>query len=82
MEAQIIGICDVYNALTSSRAQRPAMEQHRACRMIEQGIGSQWNPRLARVFLDMVMAPVEDESSENKNDTFADDADQRRTGTR
>ena len=80
LAAQIVGICDVYNALTSARAQRPAMEQHRACRMIEQGIGTHWNPRLARVFLDMVTAPAASESTDT--DTSQAGANEHRTGTR
>jgi len=80
LASQIVGICDVYNALTSSRAQRPAMEQHRACRMIEQGIGTHWNPRLARVFLDMVTAAAESGSADT--DTSHSGAEGHRTGTR
>lgn len=52
--AQIVGICDVYNALVSDRAQRPALEPSRARQMIEQEIGRLWNPRVAQVFLEML----------------------------
>ncbi len=79
LAAQIVGICDVYNALTSARAQRPAMEQHRACRMIEQGIGTHWNPRLARVFLDMVTASAAGERTDT--DTSQTGTEGHRTGT-
>jgi len=78
LAAQIIGICDVFNALTSPRAQRPAMAEHRACRMIEQGIGKEWNPRLARVFLDMVTAP--DRESVDTDSSQAG-VEEHRTGT-
>jgi diguanylate cyclase (GGDEF)-like protein len=64
LAAQIVGICDVYNALTSPRAQRPAMEEHRARRLIEQGMGTDWNPRLARVFLDMVTGAAQGAASD------------------
>ncbi len=52
--AQIVGICDVYNALVSERAQRPALDVRRASALIEQEIGRLWNPQLARVFLDLL----------------------------
>ncbi len=52
--AQIVGICDVYNALISARAQRPAMSMRRASGFIEQEIGRHWNPQVARAFLDLV----------------------------
>jgi HD-GYP domain-containing protein (c-di-GMP phosphodiesterase class II) len=79
MAAQIVGICDVYNALTSTRAQRPAMESHRACWIIEHGIGTHWNPQLARVFLDMVKAAAA--SGNADADTPQAEAERRRTGT-
>ncbi len=79
LAAQIVGLCDVYNALTSPRAQRPAMERHRACRMIEQGIGTLWNPRLARVFLDMVTAAATGDSEDTG--TSHSESEEHRTGT-
>jgi diguanylate cyclase (GGDEF)-like protein len=79
LAAQIVGICDVYNALTSPRAQRPAMEPHRARRMLEQGIGTHWNPRLAREFLDM-LSEAEAEA-EQGNESSASSAPSRLTGT-
>jgi len=52
LAAQIVGICDVYNALVSERAQRPAMGSQRASAFIEQEIGRLWNPWVARSLLD------------------------------
>lgn len=52
--AQVVGICDVYNALVSPRAQRPPLEEAVALGMIEQEIGKSWNPRIAREFLKML----------------------------
>ena len=52
--AQIVGICDVFDALISARAQRPAMDKRRASGFIEQEIGRLWNPQVARVFLELV----------------------------
>ena len=52
--AQILGICNVYEALTSNRPHRGAIDRHRALRIIEQEIGNYWNPRVARAFLEML----------------------------
>lgn len=52
--AQIVGICDVYNALVSPRAQRSPIQPHRARAIIEQEIGRRWNPLVAEAFLDML----------------------------
>lgn len=53
--AQIIGICDVYNVLTSERAYRPALSPEIARRTIESGEGRLWQPDLGRVLLDQVL---------------------------
>ena len=53
--AQIIGICDVYNILTSERAYRPALSPEIARRTIESGAGRLWNPDLALLLLDKVL---------------------------
>lgn len=52
--AQIVGICDVYNALVSPRAQRPAMKPEHARQQIERGIGRLWSPVVGRAFLRML----------------------------
>jgi HD-GYP domain-containing protein (c-di-GMP phosphodiesterase class II) len=50
--AQIVGLCDVYNVLTSERSYRPALGADTARRTIESGIDRLWNPELARKLLD------------------------------
>jgi HD-GYP domain-containing protein (c-di-GMP phosphodiesterase class II) len=50
--AQIVGICDVYNVLTSERSYRPALGADTARRTIESGIDRLWSPDLARKLLD------------------------------
>ena len=71
--AQIVGICDVYNALVSERAQRPAMEVPRAKRLIEQKVGSHWNPEVAHAFLEMLerRVVVAEASSKGPQDAIA-----------
>ncbi len=53
--AQIVGICDVYNVLTSERAYRPALSPEIARRTIESGEGRLWKPDLGRALLDKVL---------------------------
>ncbi|MFQ5742533.1 MAG: HD domain-containing phosphohydrolase [Acidobacteriota bacterium] len=54
--AQVVAICDAYDALTSARAFRSALTSDEARRVIERDAGSLWNPRVVRVFLDRVIA--------------------------
>lgn len=53
--AQVVGLCDVYDVLTSDRAYRPALPSDVARQTIEGGIDRLWNPAVARVFLDKVL---------------------------
>jgi putative nucleotidyltransferase with HDIG domain len=50
LEAQIIGIVDAYDALTSTRSYRPAVAPSRALAAIE-GERRAWNPEVYRAFL-------------------------------
>jgi len=54
--AQIVGICDVYDVLTSDRAYRPALPSDIARRTIEGGIDRLWNPMVAEAFLNKVLS--------------------------
>ncbi|MGD8818157.1 MAG: diguanylate cyclase [Acidobacteriota bacterium] len=55
--AQIVALCDAYDALTSARAFRSALTLQEARSVIERDAGSLWNPEMVRVFLDKVLAP-------------------------
>jgi diguanylate cyclase (GGDEF)-like protein len=50
LEARLIGVADCFAALTSSRPYRRAMGIEEACREIEEGAGSQFDPEIARLF--------------------------------
>ncbi|NUO62026.1 MAG: tetratricopeptide repeat protein [Gemmatimonadaceae bacterium] len=50
LTAQIIGIADVYDALTSTRSYRPAMTHHRAVEEIRQ-VSSWWHPDVVDAFM-------------------------------
>lgn len=59
--ARIFAIVDVYDALTSDRPYRKAMLQEEALDIIQQGVGTHFDPEVARHFLQMVR---EDQSSQ------------------
>lgn len=69
--AQVIGICDVYNALVSDRAQRAALEREQAQRLIEQEIGRMWNPAVAQAFLELLAKSDPASSASSKAATGA-----------
>ena len=54
--ARIISVADAYEAMTSDRPYRKALPVEEAIRRLEQGAGSQFDPNVARVFIQMVRA--------------------------
>jgi len=53
--AQIVALCDAYDALTSARAFRSALTPHEARCVIERDAGTLWNPDMVCVLLDQVV---------------------------
>ena len=53
--AQVVAVCDAYDALTSARAFRSALTLQEARRVIARDAGTLWNPDMVRVFLDEVV---------------------------
>lgn len=49
--ARVTSICDAYDAITSDRAYRSAHSHDYACREIEKNAGIQFDPTLAKIFL-------------------------------
>jgi HD-GYP domain-containing protein (c-di-GMP phosphodiesterase class II) len=59
IELRILGVCDVYDALTSERVYRRAFEESRALAILEQGSGSSFDPDVLAALARVVgMAPV------------------------
>jgi HD-GYP domain-containing protein (c-di-GMP phosphodiesterase class II) len=54
LEARITAVADVYDALRSNRAYRPALSRAEAVAMIVDGAGSQFDPQCAEVLLTVV----------------------------
>lgn len=53
--ARIIAIADCYDALTSSRAYRHAMSEAAALQIIQHGAGTQFDPELVPLFIDVML---------------------------
>lgn len=49
--AQIISVADAYDAMTSARSYRPAMPYEETVRRLKEASGSQFNPKVAEIFL-------------------------------
>lgn len=56
VDARIIAILDAYDAMTSDRPYRPGMAHERACAILRENVGPQWDPRLVGLFLGIVDA--------------------------
>ncbi len=54
IESRIISICDAFDAMTSETSYKIAMPLEVALEEIRNGMGTQFDPQIARVFLDLV----------------------------
>jgi putative two-component system response regulator len=52
--ARIVSVVDAYDAMTNARPYRPALQVEEAVRRLEEGAGSQWDPEVTAVFVQMV----------------------------
>ena len=53
-EARIIAVADAYDAMTSRRSYRDALPQAAVRKEIEKGIGTQFDPRFAKIILELM----------------------------
>lgn len=51
VEAQILSICDVYDALSEDREYNKGLPHHQVVKIILEGFGTQFNPKLENHFL-------------------------------
>ncbi len=52
--AQILAVCDVWDALTTDRPYRPAVSPDEAKKIIEEGKGSLFDPKVVKAFMHVV----------------------------
>ena len=71
MAARIMAVADVFDALTSSRVYKPTYSFKKAVKIIEEGKGTQFDPRCVEVFLDSL--PEVKEVLKKLNPDFVDD---------
>lgn len=57
--ARIIAVADAYDAMTSKRSYRDVLPQAAVREQIEKGVGTQFDPKVARIMLDMIDADTE-----------------------
>ena len=67
ISAQIVSLCDVYDALTSERVYKPAFSQDKALDMIMHGECGQFNPLLLQCLMDIK------DDIKDKNNLLLDD---------
>jgi len=53
LDARIVGICDAFDAMTSTRPYRAGMPIEKALEIIEQQLGEQFDATLGRLFIDL-----------------------------
>lgn len=51
LEARIMALADVYDALVSKRVYKEAFSKEKACEILREGAGTQFDPNLTRLFL-------------------------------
>jgi HD-GYP domain-containing protein (c-di-GMP phosphodiesterase class II) len=54
LEARIMSLADVYDALISKRPYKEAFPREKAIQIIREGIGTQFDPELGPIFLEIV----------------------------
>ena len=52
LEARLLGVADAFDAMTSTRAYRPALSVEQALAELERCAGTQFDPELAQAFVD------------------------------
>lgn len=61
IEARILAIADSFEAMTSARPYRPALSLEEVVTELKQGAGTQFDPKLVEVFIDIVEAGLPEE---------------------
>jgi diguanylate cyclase (GGDEF)-like protein len=56
LEARILAVCDAWAAMLADRSYQPASSPARARQVLRDGAGTQWDPAVVRVFLELQLA--------------------------
>ena len=68
--AQIISVADAFDAMYSTRSYRKKMKLKEALKEIENGAGTQFNPRFAKAFIELVNDGELETNDEDNNDVL------------
>jgi polar amino acid transport system substrate-binding protein len=60
LEARILSVVDVFDAMTHERSYRKALSKEEAIAELERGAGTQFDPEVVKVFLALVKRPSEE----------------------
>lgn len=52
--ARVLGVCDAFEAMTSTRPYRPALPRDETLDRLKKGVGTQFDPDILRAFLDLI----------------------------
>ena len=63
LDARILAVADAYDAMTSDRPYRKALPQEKAEEILRQGAGTQWDPEIVEVFLQIMPETLHDADS-------------------
>ena len=58
LEARIMSLADVYDALVSKRPYKEAFPKEKAISIMQEGIGTQFDPELAPIFIEIVQQSI------------------------
>ena len=67
--ARIIAVADSYDAMTSKRSYRDTIPQQKVREELVKGMGSQFDPKYARIMLHMIDLDIEYGMREHKEDS-------------
>jgi putative nucleotidyltransferase with HDIG domain len=59
LEARVLAVADAFDAMTSDRPYRPALDRDEALAEVARCSGTQFDPEIVRVFLELFAEPVE-----------------------
>jgi len=59
LEARVLAVADAFDAMTSDRPYRPALERDEALAEVVRCSGTQFDPEIVRIFLELFAEPAE-----------------------
>jgi putative nucleotidyltransferase with HDIG domain len=59
LEARVLAVADAFDAMTSDRPYRPALDRDEALAEVGRCAGTQFDPEIVRVFLELFVEPAE-----------------------